>query len=106
MIDHRAPETYFQEPEQYMMPDMPYMPGMYQVPQMQPVPGMYCPPAGPCIPQETAIHNVRLATAYVPFQKLCDTYAPIEGFSEGTIFPELLSPYMVQDKRCMPPLFD
>lgn len=46
-----------------------------------------------CIPQETVIRNVRLAAAYVPFQKMCSILSPIEGLKRGTIFPELYSPY-------------
>lgn len=42
-----------------------------------------------CIPQETVIYNVRLARAYVPFQKFCTTYVPLESLKRGTIFPEL-----------------
>jgi hypothetical protein len=45
------------------------------------------------IPQETTIANVRLATAYVPFQRFCTTYSPIKSLVEGTVFPELCSPY-------------
>ena len=52
-----------------------------------------CPKDDYCIPQETSIKNVRLATAYVPFQKLCSLYSPIEGLIKGTVFPELNSPY-------------
>jgi len=47
-----------------------------------------------CIPVETTIKNVRLATAYVPFQKFCATLSPIKSLLEGTAFPELVSPYM------------
>lgn len=46
-----------------------------------------------CIPQETVIYNVNLAKAYVPFQKFCTIYSPMEGLKKGTIFPELYSPY-------------
>ncbi len=46
-----------------------------------------------CIPQETTITNVRLASAYVPFQKFCATFSPIKSLAEGTAFPELYSPY-------------
>ncbi|AAK79304.1 hypothetical protein BJV85_002658 [Clostridium acetobutylicum] len=46
-----------------------------------------------CIPQETVIRNVRLAAAYVPFQKMCNILPPIEGLKRGTIFIELYSPY-------------
>ncbi len=42
-----------------------------------------------CIPQETVIYNVRLARAYVPFQKFCTTYVPLESLKKGTVFPEL-----------------
>lgn len=52
-----------------------------------------CPVSSSCIPQETVIKNVRLAAAYVPFQKLCNIFSPIEAFKAGTIFPELYSPY-------------
>lgn len=46
-----------------------------------------------CIPQETVIQNVKLASAYVPFQKMCSMLPIIEGLKKGTIFPELYSPY-------------
>ena len=53
----------------------------------------------PCIPQETVITDVKLARAYVPFQRLCNTFPPLEGLVHGTIFPELLSPYEGVDKK-------
>jgi hypothetical protein len=46
-----------------------------------------------CIPQETTITNVRLANAYVPFQKFCTTYTPEVSLIKGTSFPELYSPW-------------
>lgn len=46
-----------------------------------------------CIPQETTITNVRLANAYVPFQKFCSTYTPEMSLMRGTAFPELFSPW-------------
>ena len=46
-----------------------------------------------CIPQETTITNVRLANAYVPFQKLCTQYSPDMALKKGTAFPELYSPW-------------
>lgn len=46
-----------------------------------------------CIPQETAIYDVKLARAYVPFQKLCDTFTPLESLKKGTAFPPLVSVY-------------
>lgn len=63
---------------------------------------MNCPKDDYCIPQETCIKNVRLATAYVPFQKLCTLYSPLEGLVMGTIFPELYSPFgkMKKCKSC------
>lgn len=52
-----------------------------------------------CIPQETIIRNVRLAAAYVPYQKLCTTFSPIQSLKAGTIFPELFSPYEKKNKK-------
>lgn len=60
--------------------------------------------AGGCIPQETVINDVRLAMAYVPFQKLCTLFSPIEALSRGTAFPELFSPYEKKDKKYKPPV--
>jgi hypothetical protein len=45
--------------------------------------------AAPCIPQEMVINNVKLAHAYVPFEKMCDTFTPLTGLKNGTIFPPL-----------------
>lgn len=53
----------------------------------------YVPPEKRCIPQETEITDVRLANAYVPFQKLCETFPPLEGLIKGTIFPPLHNVY-------------
>lgn len=36
---------------------------------------------------------LRLARAYVPWQKYGPLYSPSEGLEKGTIFPELYSPY-------------
>lgn len=47
-----------------------------------------------CVPQETTITHVRLAHAYVPFQKFCTTMTPIKSLMEGTVFPELTDMYM------------
>lgn len=52
-----------------------------------------------CIPQEMVIENVRLATAYIPFQFMCDLFNPIESLKRGTAFPELYSPYEPRDKK-------
>ena len=61
-----------------------------------------CPPMSDCIPQEMVIRNVRLAAAYVPYQKLCTLFSPIEALKKGTAFPELYSPYEGKDKRHNP----
>ena len=53
-----------------------------------------------CIPQETEIKGVRLAMAYVPWQKFCTTFSPIEALKRGTAFPELYSPYEGKDYKC------
>jgi hypothetical protein len=42
-----------------------------------------------CIPQETNINNVQLAQAYVPYQKLCNTFTPLGALTVGTAFPSL-----------------
>ena len=55
-----------------------------------------------CVPQETAIYNVRLARAYVPFQKMCTVFNPLEALSKGTMFPELYSPYEGNKKKNNP----
>jgi hypothetical protein len=52
-----------------------------------------CMPKTNCIPQETVIRNVRLAAAYVPWQKMCELFNPIEALKKGTAFPELYSPF-------------
>jgi hypothetical protein len=63
-------------------------------------PDLKYPPMGHCIPQETVIRNVRLAAAYIPYEKLCTLYSPIEALKKGTIFPELYSPYEARDIKC------
>jgi hypothetical protein len=50
-----------------------------------------------CVPQEVEIKHVELARAYVPFQKYCTTYMPIESLMNGTAFSELHMPYT---KKC------
>ncbi|MFL0246006.1 spore coat associated protein CotJA [Candidatus Clostridium stratigraminis] len=59
-------------------------------------------PKNNCIPQETVIRNVRLAAAYVPYQKLCTILSPLEALTKGTVFPELYSPYEGKDKNTRP----
>jgi hypothetical protein len=92
--------------DSYMMPAVPggyMMPPVYQA---QFAPCTPCVPAAPCIPQETVITDVKLARAYVPYQKLCTTFPPVEGLDKGTIFPELYSPYKGADKCERPPKYD
>lgn len=68
-------------------PMMPWMQeGYYNVNKL-------CPPQ-PCIPQETVLRNLKLARAYVPFQKFCTIFSPEEGLKKGTAFPELYEPYI------------
>ena len=55
-----------------------------------------------CIPQETVIKNIRLAAAYVPYQKFCTLFSPLEALKRGTAFPELYSPYDGEDKKYRP----
>ncbi len=50
-------------------------------------------PAGVCVPQETVINDVKLAHAYVPIQKMCATFMPLESLKKGTIFPPLVNVY-------------
>ena len=38
--------------------------------------------------------NPMYGHAYVPVQKMTKIYNPSEGLKQGTIFPELVSPYM------------
>ena len=41
--------------------------------------------------------NPTLAQSYVPIQTMDETYKPCVGLKKGTIFPELVSPYMPGD---------
>ncbi len=54
-----------------------------------------------CIPYEEYIKVVKLARAYVPFQKLCSIYDDEEAMIKGTIFPELARPYCKEDRNIM-----
>ena len=51
-----------------------------------------------CVPQETVLDNVRLAQAYVPFQKLCTTFTPNSALMKGTAFPPLFDNYSREKK--------
>lgn len=54
-----------------------------------------------CVPYEEYIKIVKLARAYVPFQKLCSIYDQNEAMVKGTIFPELASSYCKKHKNIM-----
>ena len=41
------------------------------------------------------------AMAYVPFQQYETVYDAMEGFENGTIFPELNKPFLGADRRGM-----
>jgi len=56
----------------------------------------FCPPQ-PCIPQEIVIRDLKLARAYVPFQKFCSIFSYEEGLHKGTAFPELYQPYIAKE---------
>lgn len=56
-----------------------------------------------CVPQETVIQCVRLATAYVPFQKYCGAWSPCMSLTTGTAFPELFSPYWKREYANLEP---
>ncbi len=46
-----------------------------------------------CVPQETVIYDPQLAHAYVPFQKLCELFSPMDALRHGTAFPPLTNYY-------------
>lgn len=45
------------------------------------------------ISEERAFQGGELARAYVPVQVYTQRLGPVEGWKEGTIFPELIRPY-------------
>ena len=60
-------------------------------------------PKGNCIPQQTVLNDVRLARAYVPFQKYCGIMSPLESLMRGTAFAELFSPYRKREYHNIEP---
>lgn len=60
------------------------------------------PCAPSCEPSKTAIISDPrpLAMAYVPSQKYHTTFSLAEGFSRGTIFPELCKPFCGKGGKC------
>lgn len=83
-----------------------YIPGNPYLPNLEPEPGAPGTPGYPCVPQETVIRDIRLARAYVPFQRLCSTYPAVQALCKGTLFPELFSPYKGPDKQHRPPKYE
>ncbi len=45
-------------------------------------------PVGACFPQ------ARLAEAWTPYQMIGEIFDPVTGLLHGTIFPELVRPYV------------
>ena len=43
--------------------------------------------------QELGIKTIKLAHAYVPFQRFTKNYCPEEALKKGTLYPELWMPY-------------
>lgn len=81
-------------------PEKPEMHEHHTMPGMHPSHGYHC------IPQEMIIRDVKLARAYVPFQRLCSTFPTIEALCKGTLFPELFSPYVAPNKKQRPPEYE
>lgn len=44
--------------------------------------------------------NLPIAMAYVPAQKMCETYSPAKGLRMGTIFPDLCKPFCGKGGGC------
>ena len=104
--DSKMPEKPY-PPECYdRVPESEYIPGNPYLPNIEPAPGAPGTPGYPCVPQETVIENVKLARAYVPFQRLCSTYPAVRALCRGTLFPELFSPYRGPDKDHRPPKYE
>jgi len=80
-------------PERREMDDRRNMPEVRIVPDARRMPDMTSEMPGVCVPQEMTITGVMLAHAYVPIQKLCTTFSPMEALRNGTAFPPLVSVY-------------
>ncbi|NLT17351.1 MAG: spore coat associated protein CotJA [Clostridiales bacterium] len=58
------------------------------------------------------VKDVKLAHAYVPFQRFCGVMAPLMSLCRGTAFPELYSPYSkreyvnLEPEKCQRPYTD
>ncbi len=51
--------------------------------------------------EELEIMEFKVGYAYVPMQKMRDTYSPLEALKRGTLFPELDLPLGVYEKGVM-----
>ncbi|NPV25848.1 MAG: spore coat associated protein CotJA [Firmicutes bacterium] len=49
--------------------------------------------------KQMSVKDHELARAYVPFQVYTNRFEPIEGLRRGTIFPELVRPYVKKGKN-------
>lgn len=54
-----------------------------------------------CKMPEFMPRDPQLATAYVPYQEIDETFCPVESLNHGTAFPELVSPYMKNQSQCV-----
>lgn len=63
---------------------------------------MYCQEDMYCRDEEIPFmpENPILGRAYVPFQELGCLFNPVKGLSAGTIFPELVRPYIKEKDNC------
>jgi len=48
----------------------------------------------PRTPQTPVGNQMNLAEAYIPFQKYTTAFSPMEALKQGTLFPELVRPYV------------
>ena len=55
--------------------------------------GYYSTPE-PNTPQSPSGCPMNLAEAYIPFQKYTQAFSPMEALKQGTLFPELVRPYV------------
>jgi hypothetical protein len=63
-----------------------YPPNFYPAPNAPVIPSAKSYPGGMTPP-------LRLAQAFVPWQRMSQVFSPAEALAHGTIFPELVSPY-------------
>jgi hypothetical protein len=61
--------------------------------------GMYERAGKSRAPFDMEIENARLARAYVPYQRWCGMYEPMEALKKGTVFPTLYEPYAERGRK-------